>query len=34
MINKQLDKLTVPKYTGGAVILAFFLGYIIGVALF
>tara|TARA_B110000285_G_C14897343_1_gene501513 strand:- start:41 stop:145 length:105 start_codon:yes stop_codon:yes gene_type:complete len=30
MIKKQLDKLMVPKYTGGAMIVAFLLGYVVG----
>jgi len=33
VIKKQLDKLMVPKYTGGAMILAFLFGYVIGAAL-
>ena len=30
MIKKQLDKLMVPKYTGGAMIVVFLLGYVVG----
>ena len=33
MIKKQLEKLMVPRYTGGAMIVAFLLGYIIGAIL-
>lgn len=33
MIKKQLEKLMVPKYTGGAMIVAFLLGYVIGAIL-
>jgi len=33
MIKKQLDKLMVPKYTGGAMIVAFLFGYVFGVIL-
>ncbi len=33
MIKRQLDKLTVPKYTGGAMIAAFLFGYVIGAIL-
>ena len=33
MIKKQLDKLMVPKYTGGAIIVAFLCGYVIGAIL-
>jgi len=33
MIKKQLEKLMVPKYTGGAMIMAFLLGYVIGAIL-
>jgi hypothetical protein len=33
MIKKQVDKLTVPKYTGGAMIFAFLCGYVIGAIL-
>ena len=30
MIKKQLDKLMIPRYTGGAMIVAFLLGYVVG----
>ena len=33
MIKKQLEKLMVPRYAGGAMIVAFLLGYIIGAIL-
>ena len=33
MIKKQLDKLMVPRYTGGAMIVAFLFGYVIGAIL-
>jgi len=33
MIKKQLDKLMVPKYTGGAIIVAFLFGYVLGAIL-
>ena len=33
MIKKQLEKLMVPKYTGGAMIVAFLSGYVIGAIL-
>jgi len=33
MIKKQLEKLMVPRYTGGAMIMAFLLGYVIGAIL-
>ena len=33
MIKKQLDKLMFPRYTGGAMIVAFLFGYVIGAAL-
>jgi hypothetical protein len=33
MIKKQLDKLLVPRFTGGAMIVAFLFGYVIGAIL-
>ena len=30
MIKKQLDKLMIPRYTGGAMIVVFLLGYVVG----
>ena len=33
MIKKQLDKLLVPRYTGGAMIFAFLFGYVVGAIL-
>ncbi len=33
MIKKQLDKLMVPRFTGGAMIVAFLFGYVVGVIL-
>jgi hypothetical protein len=33
MIRKQLEKLMVPRYTGGAMIVAFLFGYVIGAML-
>jgi hypothetical protein len=33
MIKKQLDKLMTPKYTGGAMIIAFLVGYVVGAIL-
>jgi|TARA_R110000868_G_scaffold8157_1_gene42049 hypothetical protein len=33
MIKKQLDKLMVPRYTGGAMIVAFLVGYVVGALL-
>ena len=33
MIKKQLEKLMVPRYTGGAMIVAFLFGYGFGVLL-
>lgn len=30
MIKKQLDKLMIPRYTGGAMLVAFLLGYVVG----
>lgn len=33
MIKKQLDKLMVPRYTGGAMIAAFLVGYVVGALL-
>jgi len=33
MIKKQLDKLMVPRFTGGAMIVAFLFGSVFGVIL-
>ena len=33
MIKKQLDKMMVPRYTGGAMIVAFLVGYVVGALL-
>jgi hypothetical protein len=33
MIKKQLDKLMTPRYTGGAMIVAFLVGYVVGALL-
>ena len=33
MIKKQLDKLMVPRFTGGAMIVVFLFGYVIGAIL-
>jgi hypothetical protein len=33
MIKKQLDKLMAPRFTGGAMIVAFLFGYVIGAIL-
>tara|TARA_R110002124_G_scaffold153290_4_gene320338 strand:- start:146 stop:250 length:105 start_codon:yes stop_codon:yes gene_type:complete len=33
VIKKQLDKLMVPRYTGGAMIVAFLVGYVVGALL-
>jgi hypothetical protein len=33
MIRKQLDKLMIPRFTGGAMIVAFLFGYVFGAML-
>ena len=33
MIKKQIEKLMVPRFTGGAMIVAFLLGYVVGAIL-